>query len=316
MRFRIGILLIAILKISGCSEATFDLPEQVAQFDAEASYNNKVDILFMIDNSSSMLVYQNRLSQEASSLVQSLNSKGLDYRIAVTSSDLRSNGSGGRLLGNPVFFDRSTPDLANLLRNRLVLGQSGSDIESGLGSLQRALSSYSANEFLRSDALLAVIVLSNEDDYSIGSIDEYKNFFDQQRPPISGFDKSWIFNFIGVLSIDGNCRTTADFKEAGLRYMQLVEWTNGYQASICDSSLSQAVSNLEKKLVQVMSEFRLGQIPLPSSLRVFINDKLISEDETNGWTYLASKNSIIFNGSSIPSAFDRIRIDFSPLGGN
>lgn len=311
-----NVWLIAMVTVSSCSSAIFDLPEEVAQFNAEASYNNKVDIIFMIDNSSSMLVYQNRLSLEAPALIQSLNSKGLDYRIAVTSSDLRSSGSGGRLLGSPSFLDRATPQLVEKLKSRLVLGQSGSDIESGLGSIKNALSSSAASDFLRTDALLAIVVLSNEDDYSLGQVSEYRNFLEDMRPPISGFDKSWIFNFIGVLSIEGNCRTTADFKEAGLRYMQMVEWSEGYQASICDSSLSQAVSNLEKRLVQVMSEFKLNQAPLLSSIRVTINDQLISEDAVNGWTYQVDKNSIIFNGKSLPNAFDRVRIDFSPAGGN
>lgn len=308
--------IMALVTLHSCSTALFDLPEQVEQFNAQASYNNKVDIIFMIDNSSSMLVYQKRLSQEAASLIQSLNNKGLDYRIAVTSSDLRSNGTGGRLIGLTPYIDRGTPQLIDELKSRIIIGQSGSDIESGLGSLKKALTSTAANDFLREDALLAVIVLSNEDDYSLGELSDYHLFFQNLRPSVSGFDQGWIFNFIGVLSINGDCRTTADFKEAGLRYMQMVEWSNGYQASICDSTLTLAVSNLEKRLVQVLSTFKLQQVPLLSSLRVYINDKLIVEDPLNGWSYQPTGNAIVFNGQALPSAFDRIRIDFSPAGGN
>jgi hypothetical protein len=309
-------LLISFGVLSSCSKANFDLPQQEMLLDAGVTYNNKVDILLMVDNSSSMLQYQRRLESQVDRFVLSLNQKALDYRIAVVSSDLRPSGSGGRLIGSPSYLTSSTPDIQKLLRSRIVLGQTGSDIESGLGSLRQALSNASGSEFLRSDALLAMVILTNEDDYSLGSISEYRDFFDSLKTQVPGFTRGWILNFIGVISIDGNCRTTADFKEVGLRYMTLSQLSGGINASICDTDLSSAVSNLEKRIVQILSEYKLEKIPDLTTLRVYINEVLVPQDPTNGWVYLATSNSIQFQGNFLPKATDRIRIDYKPDGGN
>jgi hypothetical protein len=299
-----------------CSKANFDLPQQEMLLDVGVTYNNKVDILFMVDNSSSMLQYQRRLESQVDRLVLSLNQKALDYRIAVVTSDLRPGGSGGRLIGSPSYLTSLTPNIQNLLRSRIVLGQTGSDIESGLGSIRQALSSVSGSKFLRSDALLAMVILTNEDDYSLGTIREYRDFFDNLKNQVPGFKRGWILNFIGVISIDGNCRTTADFKEAGLRYMALSDISGGIKASICDTDLSMAVSNLEKRIVQILSEYKLDKVPDLATLKVYINEVLVPQDSTNGWVYLASSNSIQFQGNFLPKATDRIRIDYKPAGGN
>lgn len=311
------ILLLTLVLYWGCSSPEFDIPSQQEKFNATPSYNNKVDIVFMVDNSSSMLVYQQRLSQQVQGLIESLNLKNLDYRIAVVSSDLRPTGSGGRLIGNPPFYFNGTPNIVSLLSQRLVIGQTGSDIESGLGSLKAALSTEaSKNLFLRSDAVLAMIVLTNEDDYSLGSVNEYKTYFEELKPSVSGASQGWILNFIGVVDIDGNCRTTADFKEAGLRYMALADLSGGVKASICETNLAGAVLNLEKKLVQILSEFRLNRPPLVESIKVYINNSEVPKNEINGWSYQEQRNSVLFHGSFLPGAFDTIRVDFTPSGGN
>jgi len=304
-----------LLTLWSCSQASFDVPKQQLLFDAGVTFNNKVDLIFMVDNSSSMLQFQRRLESQVDHLVVALNQKGLDYRIAVVSSDLRPSGSGGRLLGAPNFLTKTTPNLINLLRSRLVLGQTGSDIESGLGSLRQALMTGSGAEFLRPSALLAIVVLTNEDDYSLGSVSEYRDYFDVVKNQVPGFSRGWMLNFIGVVSIDGNCRTVASFKEAGLRYMALADISGGIKASICDTDLSAAVSNLEKRIVQVLSEYKLAKIPDLTTVRVYINGSMVPKNDQNGWLYLEASNSIQFQGEFLPTATDRIRIDYKPLEG-
>lgn len=313
---RLALSISFILFAVSCSQSSFDLPQEELLFDAGVTYNNKVDILFMIDNSSSMLQYQRRLESQVDRLIGALNEKSLDYRIAVVSSDLRSSGSGGRLLGNPSFLVQSSSDLIGALKSRLVLGQAGSDIESGLGSIRQALSTTTGAEFLRSEALLAMVVLSNEDDYSLGSISEYREFLDEKKNQVPGFDRGWMLNFIGVVDIDGNCSTTADFKESGLRYLELSRDSGGINSSICDTDLSTAVANLQTRIVQVLSEYKLDRIPNLETLKVFSNGVLVPQSAENGWDYNDQNNSIQFYGAYLPKATDKIRIDYKPLGGD
>ncbi len=303
--------------VFSCSSAVFDVPPEVEDFSAEVTYNNKVDILFMIDNSSSMGLYQQRLANQVELLLNSLNSKGLDYQMAVVSSDMRPGGSGGKLIGSPAVLTQATPNLLSLLKERFSLGQGGSDLESGLGSIKDGLEKFGVSSgFLRQDAILALVALTNEDDYSLGDVSDYKLFFDELKPSVPGFAQGWLFNFIGVVSIDGQCKTTAEFKEAGLRYMELADISGGGKNSVCESDLGTAVSNLEHKIVQVLSEFKLNNEPDINSIKVYLNNVLVPQSDSNGWTYQGSRQSIVFHGKYLPGAFDKIRVDFDPSGGN
>jgi hypothetical protein len=299
-----------------CSESKFDLPQQEAFFDTGVQYNKKVDLLFMIDNSSSMLQYQKKLERQIPYLLESLNAKELDYRIASVSSDMRRSGSGGRLLGQPSFLTPQTEGLEALLRARLVLGQTGSDIESGLASIWGALETPLGKSFLRQDALLSIIVLTNEDDYSPHPVSHYQDFLDSVKSEVPGFDQGWILNFIGVTDIQGSCRTTGDFKEAGLRYIELADISGGIKTSICEADLVEAVSILEKKIVQILSDYKLDQIPRFETIEVYINEMLVPHHEVHGWFYVESQNLIRFNGDFLPKASDRIRVEYKPLSGS
>lgn len=317
-RLKVGAILIFLagLLVLGCSQQRFDLPQEQQSFGQIVTYNSKVDVLFMMDNSSSMLQYQTRFAQQVPQMLEKLNQLKLDYHIGITTSDMRSGGTGGDLIGSPNFVTASTPNLIAALGSRVTVGQSGSDLERGLESIQTVLSpaalSRDHKDFFRADALLVLIFLTNEDDYSSGSTATVIDFLNALKPPFKGNQPSWIANFIGVVSIDADCSTTADFKEAGLRYMDLVEASGGRSESICKTSLEQAVTNIRARIVEVMTDFYLTRKPLLETITVMINGKKIANDSLNGWSYEAKGNYIRFNGVSIPKADDQIVVDFKP----
>lgn len=312
--------LVPVLALTvACSKTEFGLGEESEQFAAGVTYNNKVDIILMVDNSSSMLQYQNKFSSEVPSMIGHLNRLNLDYHIAVVTSDMRSGGNGGRFVGSPRFLSKSTPNLVSTLQSRVTVGQNGSDLERGLESLKTVLQPrYLQGEgagFFRDDALLAMIVLTNEDDYSADSVNTLKQYFDSIKPPVTNVGKSWILNFIGVVTIDGQCRTTADFKEAGLRYMELADHSGGIKESICESSLGGAVSNVRARIVEILSEYKLPRRPVVDSIQVTINGKTVAKDPVNGWSYSSEANSVRFHGTAQPGATDVIKVNYTPAEG-
>ncbi len=309
-------LVVAIGIALGCSKSDFALPDQTQAFATTATYNNKVDILIMSDNSSSMLQYQNKFANEVPSMINSLNALGMDYHIAVVTTDMRSAGNGGKFLGTPKFLSSTSSNLVSSLQARIANGQAGSDLERGLESLMKSLQpSYLQNDgagFFRDDALLSMIILTNENDYSDQPVSVYQNFFNALKPPFKSGAKSWIMNFVGVISIDGQCNTTADFKEAGLRYMELAKYTGGVEVSVCDSSLSTAISNVRSRIVEILTEYKLDRKPKVETIVVKKNGIQIPEDPKNGWTYFSESNSIRFFGTAQPSATDAVNVDYTP----
>jgi len=318
-----GLAIAAVSLLTACQDVKFDLPAASDNFNQSVTYNNKVDILWIMDNSSSMQQHQSDLSKQIPDMMAKLNSLKMDYHMAVVTSSMGgTNPTGGHMIGSPRYFTSSTPNVAALMQARLVVGQDGSDLERGLQSMETVLSSsYQANEgsgFLRNDALLVVIALSDEDDKSKSSsaVTYYTNFLDSVKAPWVDGGRSWVFNFIGVLSISSQCKTFNDYAEAGLAFIGLADASGGTKDSICSSDLSSAVSNVRARIVQIITDYKLSSKPILSSIVVKINGVTIPNSTTNGWGYLADKNAIRFYGSAIPAADVSISVDFKPAEAN
>jgi hypothetical protein len=311
------LLMIAGPLLQACSKYEFELPPAQQQFGQSVTYNNKVDFLLMIDNSSSMLQYQNKFADQVPAMISRITQLGLDFHIGVTTTDMRSTGTGGRLLGSPKFLTPVTPNLVAQLQDLVRAGQTGSDLERGLEStftlLQPRYLSGEGAGFLRADSLLVIIYLTNEDDYSLGSVNAHEEYLNTLRPIYKGTQRGWIANFIGVESIDGDCQTTPDFKEAGLRYMDLTRRSGGISSSICRASLAEAISNIRARVEQILTDFYLSRRPIETSLRVSLNGRAVTKDSINGWTYEKDLNMIRFHGTAIPGAQDQISVDFDPI---
>lgn len=313
------ILLILSSFIFACSSQEFGLPDESQQAASIVTYNNKVDLIMMIDNSPSMNPYQGKFAQQVGAMISQFNQLGLDYHISVVTTDMRPGGNGGLMLGTPKFLTAQTPNLLSILQSRISIGDNGSEAERGLESIRKVLEptylSGAGAGFLRPDALLAILILTNEDDYSASSVASFERFFDQLKPPFKGTTKAWTLNFIGVLSDTGLCRTTADVKDPGLRYMELADYSGGIKASICDTNLAQATVNLRKRIVEILSEVVLNRVPRIDSIVVTKNGAIVPHSSTNGWEYFSETNSVRFFGTAQPGATDVINVDFTPATG-
>lgn len=320
-------LLLAVLVSStlmACSSGVqFDLPATSDNFDQSVTYNNKVDILWIVDNSSSMLKHQQSLSAQVPELVAKLNSLKMNYHMAVVTTSMGgTTPDGGKFIGSPKFVTSSTPDLVNSLKNRMIVGEAGSNNERGLESMENALSaSYLANEgkgFFRNDALLVVIALSDENDKSAVSnpVSHYVNLLDGLKRPWVDGTRSWVFNFIGVLPTSSNCKTFNDYAEAGLTFIDIAKESGGVQESICSTSLASAVTNVRARIYQILTDFKLSKKPVIESITVTINGVSIPRSNVNGWDYVAATNAVRFYGSAVPAADASIKVDFKPAEAN
>ncbi|HEY4393085.1 MAG TPA: hypothetical protein VGP64_03440 [Polyangia bacterium] len=172
--------------------------------------NNKIDILFMIDNSSSMLGMQQKLYDQLPTFMNVLESAPTrpDLHIAVVSSDLGAPGDATNSLACTTKGDQgqfqvmprgtctdttlqngaafiaddgdgnknyTSPNIATVLQCIALLGEKGCGFEHQLASIDRALGADGSDppstnsDFLRSDAYLGIVILTNEDDCSAPS---------------------------------------------------------------------------------------------------------------------------------------------------
>lgn len=158
-----------------------------------------MDILFVIDDSGSMSEEQGNLVANFPRFIEVLDGfvtdggAALDYRIGVTTTGkdtttiiefppsfpvppmtLNETGPNGALLWSSEcgmsrnYISRSDPDVAGTFSCIAAVGTGGSGVEMPLGMTARAVSDRVADGmnsgFLREDALLAIIILTDEDD--------------------------------------------------------------------------------------------------------------------------------------------------------
>lgn len=315
----LGMALLLIQTGCGNGAATsFEINSTSENFGQKVLYNNKVDIVMLIDNSTSMQQHQARLSKQMPTLVSVLQSLKMDYHIVVITTSMGSGGDGGQFKGSPTVLTNQTANLATVLSDRILQGEAGKDLERGLESLQSVLDpGYLATDgagFFRDDALMAVIALSDEDDSSAGTASTYASLLEKLKPAGKDGRKSWIFNFIGVLSNSSQCRTFNDYSAPGSKFMQLADISGGNKESICTSNLASAVTNIKARIIQILTDFYLGEKPAPLTIKVRVNGILVPQNTENGWSYIeeAGKYLIRFNGTSIPPADADIHIDYTP----
>ncbi len=172
--------------------------------DTPATLHDKVDLLFVIDNSENMAARQAELANSLNALFSELEfGRGMpDLHIAVVTTDMgigsfaseetscSQSGQNGQLkfaaqdCGVPDNFltvksdatgrlftnmdeTASTQSLAHTLGCMVQRGESGCEYEQPLEAMKQALSPQGRiNSFVRSDAVLAIVLLTDEDDCS------------------------------------------------------------------------------------------------------------------------------------------------------
>jgi hypothetical protein len=199
----------------GCTDHPLVAPdpvpeEQTNEYDI-IGFTRKVDILFVIDNSPSMQEEQDNLARNFPAFIDELRKgQGLpDVHIGVVTSDLGAGsldasschpgGQGGRFQGwdqgcglEPgQRFIAATEgeltrnyqgDLASVFACMARVGDSGCGYEHQLAATAKALSAQRTPEnagFLRDDALLQIVLITDEDDCSA---DPSSTLFTENRP--------------------------------------------------------------------------------------------------------------------------------------
>lgn len=300
----------------GCSKGPlFDLANINDKFDG-VSYNNKIDILWVVDSTSSMDEDRVKIIGQIGRMIDTMDSKKLDYRMAVTTMDMTDDAdprySGGRLVGNPHVISSSSNNKVGIFTSMLSVPTSTTTLERGLGAMRAALSDenrYGVNSgFLRDGALLAVIFVADENDWSTNL--DYVAFLDNLKAPLENGNKGWVSNFIGV--IDSSCESSRGNSVVGRKFIDMAEASNGSVNDICDATLTNAVSNIQRTIISVVTEYKLNAIPLVETIKVVIGGVEIPQDSENGWSYDSEKNTVSFHGVAIPSADMKVEVTFKP----
>lgn len=94
----------AALYLSACDSRSFSVAPASEEFRQQASINNKVDIVWVVDGSLTMANHQANLAANFDNFIEQFGAKGFDYRMVITSTDAwmrEANYNAGTCTANP-----------------------------------------------------------------------------------------------------------------------------------------------------------------------------------------------------------------------
>lgn len=238
--------------------------------------NNKVDILVVIDNSGSMEYEQKNMASRVKNLLSVI--KGLDWQIAVTTTDPRDITLGdGRLV--PLTGKTGKYILTSAMSDsdaQTTLGATLQRPETGSGSEQAIYATYRAIErslaasggnvnFIRSDAQLAVLVISDEDESANGTKNDPQSLLNFISKTYSG-QKAFSFHSIITRPGDTACKSTNGYAY-GYRYEQFSKLTGGVIGDVCAADYAVQVQGIAEGVRKTLKSITLACAPVVDSIR-------------------------------------------------
>lgn len=313
----------------------------------QATVNSKIDVLWVVDDSGSMQPLQDNLTSNFNSFISQFVDKKYDFQVGVTGTtsyrsapfflndpNLAKFRDGAASHSGVFMITPDTPDLLNVFITNATLGVTGGGDERAFSSMRAALDSDLNAGFLRDDSFLAIVILSDEDDFSnptrptnsyvggdhnyaqvgLESVDSYVSYLDG----LTGSTPSKRRYSVSAITIkDETCRAAYVAQSStaivGARYIELANKTDGVLGSVCDVSFADSLVAIQQRIIELSTQFYLDGEPQEETIKVFVNGKVVPKHAVHGWSYNPVSNAIVFHGNSIPSSGVSINVTFDPV---
>ncbi|MBK7860484.1 MAG: VWA domain-containing protein [Archangiaceae bacterium] len=285
------------------------------QVDVLKQSDGIVDILWVIDDSGSMANQRKTLNRNFEGFLAKLRELKVDYQIGVTSTNFTDN---GKLRGAPKIITNLTADAGFVFEKNTTFPSSRTRWEQGLRMAQFAVSSPNIDGgnagFLRPNAALAIIVVSDEDDSSFGTPDYFARAFQASKG--KGNESLVSFSTIAGTTPVG-CTPAGEenfygsLADPAFRYAAVSTKTGGIVGSICDASFENTLIQIAEALNTLRRVFPLTLSPVGGTLTVTVNGMVVPQDPVNGWQYREDTKSVVFLGTYVPPPGAEVKLEYA-----
>lgn len=251
------------------------LYKQMAQ-EVKVNQYNKVDILFVMDNSGSMAYEQRSMANRVRNFIDVI--RGLDWQIGITTTDPRNTTLGdGRLvpmksLSSTYLLNSSMEEnlVRDVLSSTLQRTETGSGSEQGIYTTYRALERSVANDgnnsgLIREGAQLAVVLISDEDESANGAKNDPSNLINYIQQTFQG-SKALSFHSIITRPDDTACKSTYG-ATYGFRYQSISNLTGGVIGDVCALDYAAQVQGIAEGVRKTLKTFSLACEPVQDGVR-------------------------------------------------
>jgi hypothetical protein len=257
----------------------------------------KADIVFVVDDSGSMLSHQGNLSAQINDFMNTFNTFGVDYHIGVvttTHSEMT------------YWIDSTVTDPILELETMVMVGVQGSGMEQGLRTAWECFDygecgPSGTTGFFRPDAQMVVIFISDEPDHSIEHWSTYKGWFDTIKDPA-------LISMHGIIGDDpSGCTSHPWGAQSGDGYRELIQAYGGSEISICSANWGNDLTNLATT-ISVPLLYQLSHTNVvESSIEVYVNGQLA---DPSRWSWDQTRSSVIFDVNEAPNPGDSVTVSY------
>ena len=283
----------------------------------------KVDVLWIIDNSCSMSEEQSSLVSNFQYFINYFVDSDLDWHIGVTSTDLDSNiapGTNGVLneINQVKFIDENTPNPVDIFSQMATMGIRGSGVEQGLGATFAAISEHGNSDynrgFYREEAALSVIVISDENDHTIEPIfPEFVDWLYNLKPSVDDV------SFSSIVCLEEShlngvyCRENPVYAPSvGSKYIDVTNAIGGTLWDIRQEDWAPMLDQLGLNATSMRTEFFLSEVPVQKTIEVWVTlpDEMVYQlHNESDFTYSEIRNSITLL-NYVPPQFATVEIEY------
>ena len=275
------------------------LNERFETFTQNSEKSGDVDILWVIDDSGSMADEQDSLGRNFQSFIDQFIEKDVDFKMAITTTDGTSLRN-GKMVGDSSMLTRASAKenknafIANFTK-WIKVGTSGSGIEQGLKTSTSFTDRY-ASSFLRKNAFLVIVYVSDEEDQSEKKVSEYLSKLHALKEN-KGLIKAY--------SIITTKNYGQQWETLGKRYAELSAATAGISSDI-KKDFAAILLDMGGRIVNLIDSFALSESPYQNKIEVFVNGQIL----TSGYSLDSSSRSIKFNNQSLPAEGSKIEVRY------
>jgi len=257
-----------------------------------------VDIVWVIDNSGSMHTFQSLLGTNIELFMNLFLSYYPDFQMGFITTD------------SPFFvgpsIDNSTPDpTGNAVTIIDSIGVQGSGAEKGLMMMHNCMSFGDCQTWMRPNAILVAIFVSDEPDFSTWTYNAFTIAYDSMKP--NAFVPYGIIGDVPSGCVGPHGRRII----AGTGYYEIINHYGGQWWSICNEDWGDQMEEVADS-ISIQTNFPLDhEDPVVDTITVWVN----GQEEERGWTYNSTSNSILFDSiDTAPQPGDTLEVSYSTWG--
>lgn len=252
------------------------------------------DILFSVDLSCSMDDDAARLANNFQSFINELSNYSTDWQVMVANNDNGCTNSG--------VLTPSTSNYQSTFSSAVTCCE-GADTERLLTIAERAIQQTDSGEcnsgFMRSNAMLHVVVVSDEPEQSYSSWDTLVNQI---------IAKKGAPEQVKISAIAGDYPYGCSTADAATGYWEAVNYTDGVFLSICSDWSNPSNLELLAEASVISDSYPLDYQAAGTTIEVYVNGQLVTTD----WHYDPALNSVVFDANP-PAEGDSILIQYGEV---